>query len=133
MRGSPPRSGRRVCFLILATSGVSIHRADCPNIQFLRTQPERLVEVEWEASPDGTYHVEIEVEALDRVGLLKDILGAVTETKTNVVSVNARVRKDKVGIVNIVVDIRNVTQLTAVMQRIGVVPEVYSVERVVPH
>ena len=87
----------------------------------------------WEASPDGTYHVEIEVEALDRVGLLKDILGAVTETKTNVVSVNARVRKDKVGIVNIVVDIRNVTQLTAVMQRIGVVPEVYSVERVVPH
>jgi len=128
-----PLPGDRVLGYITRGRGVSIHRADCPNIQFLRTQPERLVEVEWEASPDGTYHVEIEVEALDRVGLLKDILGAVTETKTNVVSVNARVRKDKVGIVNIVVDIRNVTQLTAVMQRIGVVPEVYSVERVVPH
>jgi (p)ppGpp synthase/HD superfamily hydrolase len=38
-----------------------------------------------------------------------------------------------VGIVNIVVDIRNVTQLTAVMQRVGQLPEVYSVERVVPH
>ena len=128
-----PLPGDRVLGYITRGRGVSIHRADCPNIQFLRTQPERLVEVEWEASPDGTYHVEIEVEALDRVGLPKDILGAVTETKTNVVSVNARVRKDKVGIVNIVVDIRNVTQLTAVMQRIGVVPEVYSVERVVPH
>ena len=128
-----PLPGDRVLGYITRGRGVSIHRADCPNIQFLRTQPERLVEVEWEASPDGTYHVEIEVEALDRVGLLKDILGAVTETKTNVVSVNARVRKDKVGVVNIVVDIRNVTQLTAVMQRIGVVPEVYSVERVVPH
>ena len=128
-----PLPGDRVLGYITRGRGVSIHRADCPNIQFLRTQPERLVEVEWEASPDGTYHVEIEVEALDRVGLLKDILGAVTETKTNVVSVNARVRKDKVGIVNIVVDIRNVTQLTAVMQRIGVVPEVYSVERVVTH
>jgi GTP pyrophosphokinase len=77
--------------------------------------------------------VEIEVEALYRVGLLKDILAAVTETRTNVVSVNARVRKDKVGIINLVVDIRNVTQLTAVMQRIGQLPEVYSVERVVPH
>ena len=128
-----PLPGDRVLGYITRGRGVSIHRADCPNIHFLRTQPERLVEVEWEASPDGTFHVEIEVEALDRVGLLKDILGAVTETKTNVVSVNARVRKDKVGIVNIVVDIRNVTQLTAVMQRIGVVPEVYSVERVVPH
>ena len=91
------------------------------------------MEVEWEASTDGTYQVEIEVEALDRVGLLKDILAAVTETKTNVVSVNARVRKDKVGVVNIVVEIRNVTQLTAVIQRVGQLPEVYSVERIVPH
>jgi GTP pyrophosphokinase len=112
---------------------VTIHRADCPNFQFLRAQSERLVEVEWDAAQDGLYQVEIEVEALDRVGLLKDILAAVTETRTNVVSVNARVRKDKVGIVNIVVDIRNVTQLTAVMQRVGQLPEVYSVERVVPH
>lgn len=128
-----PLPGDRVVGYTTQGRGVSIHRADCPNIQFLRAHPERLLEVEWEASPDGTYLVEIEVEALDRVGLLKDILSAVTETKINVVSVNARVRKDKVGIVNIVVDIRNVTQLTAVMQRIGQLKEVYSVERVVPH
>ena len=125
--------GDRVLGYITRGRGVTIHRADCPNIQFLRAQSERLVEVEWDAAQDGVYQVEIEVEALDRVGLLKDILAAVTEIRTNVVSVNARVRKDKVGIVNIVVDIRNVTQLTAVMQRIGQLPEVHSVERVVPH
>jgi GTP pyrophosphokinase len=128
-----PLPGDRVLGYITRGRGVSIHREDCPNIQFLRGQSERLVEVEWEPSHDGVHQVEIEVEALDRVGLLKDILAVVTETKTNVASVNARVRKDKVGIVNIVVDIRNVTQLTAVMQRIGQLPEVYSVERVVPH
>ncbi|HYM69288.1 MAG TPA: ACT domain-containing protein, partial [bacterium] len=70
---------------------------------------------------------------LDRVGMLKDILGAITETKTNLVSVNARVRKDKVAVVSIVADIGNVTQLTAVMHRIGRVKDVYNVERVVPH
>jgi GTP pyrophosphokinase len=128
-----PLPGDRVVGYITQGRGVSIHRVDCPNIQFLRAHPERVIEVEWDASPDGTYQVEIEVEALDRVGLLKDILSAITETKTNVVSVNARVRKDKVGIVNIVVDIRNVTQLAGVMHRIGQVKEVYSVERVVPH
>jgi GTP diphosphokinase / guanosine-3',5'-bis(diphosphate) 3'-diphosphatase len=128
-----PLPGDRVLGYITRGRGVSIHREDCPNIQFLRGQSERLVEVEWEPSHDGVHQVEIEVEALDRVGLLKDILAVVSETRTNVVSVNARVRKDKVGIVNIVVDIRNVTQLTAVMQRIGQLPEVYSVERVVPH
>lgn len=128
-----PLPGDRVLGYITQGRGVSIHRNDCPNIQFLRAHPERVIEVEWEASPDGTYQVEVEVSALDRVGLLKDILGAITETKTNVVSVNARVRKDKVGMVNIVLDIRNVTQLTAVMHRVGQVKEVYSVERVVPH
>ncbi len=128
-----PLPGDRVVGYITQGRGVSIHRVDCPNIQFLRAHPERVIEVEWDASPDGTYQVEIEVEALDRVGLLKDILSAITETRTNVVSVNARVRKDKVGIVNIVVDIRNVTQLTGVMHRIGQVKDVYSVERVVPH
>ncbi|HLJ60453.1 MAG TPA: bifunctional (p)ppGpp synthetase/guanosine-3',5'-bis(diphosphate) 3'-pyrophosphohydrolase [bacterium] len=128
-----PLPGDRVVGYITRGRGVSIHRADCPNIQFLRSQPERLLEVEWEASPDGTYKVEIEVEALDRVGMLKDILGAITETKTNLVSVNARVRKDKVAVVSIVADIGNVTQLTAVMHRIGRVKDVYNVERVVPH
>jgi GTP diphosphokinase / guanosine-3',5'-bis(diphosphate) 3'-diphosphatase len=128
-----PLPGDRVIGYITQGRGVSIHRADCPNIQFLRAHSERLIDVEWEASADGTYQVGIEVEALDRVGLLKDILAAIAETKTNVVSVNARVRKDKVGIINLVVDIRNVTQLTAVMQRIGQVKEVHSVERVVPH
>ena len=128
-----PLPGDRVLGYTTRGRGVSIHREDCPNIQFLRNQPERILEVEWDASQDGLHQVEVEVEALDRVGLLKDILAAVTETRTNVVSVNARVRKDKVGIINLVVDIRNVTQLTAVMQRIGQLPEVYSVERVVPH
>ncbi len=128
-----PLPGDPVTGYITQGRGVSIHRVDCPNMEFLRAHPERFVEVEWEASTDGTYHVEIEVEALDRVGLLKDILAAIAETKTNVVSVNARVRKDKVGVINLVLDIRNVTQLTSVMQRIGQVKEVVSVERVVPH
>jgi GTP pyrophosphokinase len=62
--------------------------------------------------------------------LLKDVLAAIADAKTNVVSVNARVRKDKVGVVNLVLDIRNVAQLHTVMQKVGKVPEVYAVERV---
>jgi len=89
------------------------------------------MEVEWEAGTEGAYQVEIEVSAFDRVGLLKDVLAAIADSKTNVVSVNARVRKDKVGVVNIVLDIRNLAQLHTVIQKVGKVPEVYTVERVV--
>ena len=128
-----PLPGDRVVGYITRGRGVSIHRVDCSNIQFLRSQPERMLEVEWDASPDGTYQVELEVEALDRVGMLKDILAAISETKTNLVSLNARVRKDKVAVIDIVADIANVAQLTGLMHRIGRVKDVYNVERVVPH
>ncbi|HKX17449.1 MAG TPA: bifunctional (p)ppGpp synthetase/guanosine-3',5'-bis(diphosphate) 3'-pyrophosphohydrolase [bacterium] len=128
-----PLPGDRVVGYTTQGRGVTIHRADCPNLPFLRAHPERILDVEWEATSDGTYHVAIEVEAADRVGLLKDILTAIAEHKTNVVSINSRVRKDKVAITGIVMDIRNVSQLTAVMQRIGQVKDVLSVERVVPH
>ncbi len=125
-----PLPGDSVVGYITRGRGVTIHRRDCPNLQHLRRQPERLLEVEWEPSEDGTYPVELQIEALDRVGLLKDVLSAVADTRTNVRSVNARVRRDKVGVIDLVLDIRNVGQLTAVMQRISKVPDVYRVERV---
>ncbi len=125
-----PLPGDDVVGYITRGRGVTIHRKDCRNLDYLRQHAERLLEVEWEPSPDGSYPVEIQVEALDRVGLLKDVLAAVADTRTNVLSVNARVRKDKVGVIHLTVDIRNVGQLTAVLQRIGKLPDVYRVERV---
>src|SRR5436309_1616452 len=127
---STPLPGDRIVGYVTRGRGVTIHRQDCPNVKSLRTHPERLIEVEWESIPEASYQVEIEVAAFDRVGLLKDILAAIADSKTNVLSVNARVRKDKVGIVTLVLDIRNVAQLHAVMQKVGKVPDVYSVERV---
>jgi guanosine-3',5'-bis(diphosphate) 3'-pyrophosphohydrolase len=125
-----PLPGDRIVGYVTRGRGVTIHRHDCPNIKALRTHPERLMDVEWEAGTDGSYQVEIEVSAFDRVGLLKDVLAAIADSKTNVVSVNARVRRDKVGVINIVLDIRNLAQLHAVIQKVGKVPEVYTVERV---
>ncbi len=125
-----PLPGDRIIGYVTRGRGVTIHRQDCSNVKSLGVHPERLIEVEWESIPDGSYQVEVEVAAFDRVGLLKDILAAIADSKTNVVSVNARVRKDKVGVINVVLDIRNVAQLHGVMQKVGKVPEVYSVERV---
>lgn len=127
-----PLPGDRIVGYITRGRGVTIHRSDCPNIAFLRAHPERMIEVEWETSPGGSYQVEIEVEAFDRVGLLKDIMAAVAETKTNALSVNARVRKDKVVVTNLILDIRNVSQLHTVIQKVEKVPEVFNVARVVP-
>ncbi len=125
-----PLPGDRIIGYVTRGRGVTIHRQDCSNVKSLGANPERLIDVEWESIPDGSYRVEVEVAGFDRVGLLKDILAAIADSKTNVVSVNARVRKDKVGVINVVLDIRNVAQLHGVMQKVGKVPEVYSVDRV---
>ncbi len=125
-----PLPGDRIVGYVTRGRGVTIHRADCSNTDFLRTHPERFIEVEWEAVSEGAYQVEIEVEGFDRVGLLKDVLASIAESKTNVASVNARVRRDKVGIINLVLDIRTVAQLHLVMAKVGKVSDVYSVERV---
>ncbi len=127
-----PLPGDRIVGYITRGRGVTIHRSDCANIAFLRSHPERLLEVEWESSQEGVYQVELEVEAFDRVGLLKDIMAAIAETKSNALSVNARVRKDKTVVTNIVLDVRNVGQLHAVIQKVEKVPEVFNVARVVP-
>jgi GTP pyrophosphokinase len=127
-----PLPGDRIVGYITRGRGVTVHRQDCPNIEFLRSHPERMLEVAWETAAEGVYQVEIEVEAFDRVGLLKDIMAAIAETKTNALSVNARVRKDKVVVTNLVLDIRSVSQLHAVIQKVEKVPEVFSVARVVP-
>ncbi len=127
-----PLPGDRIVGYVTRGRGVAVHREDCPNMLFLRQHPERLLEVEWETLQDGSYPVEVEVEAFDRVGLLKDILAAIAESRTNVVSVNARVRKDKVAVVNLVLDVGNVEQLRSVLQRVGQVADVFNVERVVP-
>ncbi len=126
-----PLPGDRIIGYVTRGRGVTIHRADCPNTAYFRSHPERMIEVEWETGTEGAYQVEVEVEGFDRVGLLKDVLAAIADSKTNVVSVNARVRRDKVGLINLVLDIRNVAQLHAVMQKVGKVTDVYAVERVV--
>jgi GTP pyrophosphokinase len=89
-----PLPGDRIVGYITRGRGVTVHRQDCPNIEFLRSHPERMLEVAWETAAEGAYQVEIEVEAFDRVGLLKDIMAAIVETKTNALSVNA-VRKTR--------------------------------------
>src|SRR5207302_2955297 len=77
-----PLPGDRIVGYVTRGRGVTIHRQDCPNVKSLRTHPERLIEVEWESIPEASYQVEIEVAAFDRVGLLKDILAAIADSKT---------------------------------------------------
>ncbi|SOC02424.1 GTP pyrophosphokinase [Ureibacillus xyleni] len=128
-----PVPGDEIVGFITKGRGVSVHRADCPNIQE-GDHADRLIEVEWEHSEAPSrkeYPVDIEVSAFDRPGILNDVMHAVTEAKTNILAVTGRADHDKIATIHLTISISNITGLHKVVERIKQLPDIYSVQRVI--
>ncbi len=95
-------------------------------------EPERLIEVSWDVDAAATYQVALEVKALDRPRLTMDILSTIADTKTVVNAVNSRSKKNKMAVVNLKIEIRDLEHLYNVMQKVNRISDVLEVHRVVP-
>ncbi|KGR88212.1 (p)ppGpp synthetase [Ureibacillus massiliensis 4400831 = CIP 108448 = CCUG 49529] len=127
-----PVPGDEIVGFITKGRGVSVHRADCPNIK--DGDNERLIEVEWEHSENHLrkeYPVDIEVSAFDRPGILNDVMHAVTETKVNILAVTGKADYNKIATLHLTISISNITALHKVVERIKQLPDIYSVQRVI--
>ncbi|NLK08034.1 MAG: bifunctional (p)ppGpp synthetase/guanosine-3',5'-bis(diphosphate) 3'-pyrophosphohydrolase [Firmicutes bacterium] len=127
-----PVPGDEIVGYITRGRGVSIHRADCPNVAALAEEPERRIEVEWSAANDSSYPVELAIEAIDRVNLLTSIMNTISETKTQIEAVNARTSEHKMALINMIVNIRDVEHMHDIMRRVKRVEGVVSVTRARP-
>lgn len=123
-----PVPGDEIVGYITRGRGVSIHRGDCNNIA--HEDQERLIEVEWEASSDHLYNVDLEVTGLDRRGLLNEVLQAVNETKTNLSQVTGRTDRNKMANIHMTISIKNIDHLQRVVDRIKQVRDIYAVRRI---
>lgn len=110
--------------------GVSVHRLGCPNERELTRDPERVIEVSWDVSEaDLSRHpVELKVHAWDRPGLLADVANVVADA--NIISAKARGFRDRTAVVDVHLEVRNLTQLTHLITRLESLPYVQSVDRV---
>ncbi|MGM7683012.1 RelA/SpoT family protein [Cytobacillus sp. Hm23] len=126
-----PVPGDEIVGFITKGRGVSIHRADCPNIN-TEDAEKRLIPVEWEghAKESREYNVEIEITGFDRRGLLNEVLQAVNESKTNISSVTGKTDRNKMAMINMAIFIKNISHLQKVVERIKQIPDVYSVRRI---
>lgn len=111
--------------------GVAIHRADCHNIKGQEGYEQRLIEVEWEDDfSTKDYMAEIDIYALNRPGVLNDVLQILSNQTKNIATVNAQPTKDmKFANIHVSFGIPNLSVLTAVVDKIKIVPDVYSVKR----
>ncbi|MBL4951275.1 bifunctional (p)ppGpp synthetase/guanosine-3',5'-bis(diphosphate) 3'-pyrophosphohydrolase [Neobacillus sp. YIM B02564] len=125
-----PVPGDEIVGYITKGRGVSVHRADCTNIDSNDAQS-RLIEVEWESSLNDRkeYNVDIEINGFDRSGLLNEVLQAVNETKTNISAVTGKIDRNKMATIIMSIAIHNVSHLQKVVDRIKQIPDIYSVRR----
>jgi GTP diphosphokinase / guanosine-3',5'-bis(diphosphate) 3'-diphosphatase len=125
-----PVPGDPIIGYVTIGRGVSVHRADCPNVAFMNAMPERILQAQWLDDADLTHGVDIEVEADDRSQLLGDIMAVFAERKTQVSSVNARVRKDGVAVASLTVQIRDLDHLHKLLTKLETLKNVRRVYRV---
>jgi guanosine-3',5'-bis(diphosphate) 3'-pyrophosphohydrolase len=126
-----PVPGDEIVGFITRGRGVSVHRADCPNVNSNEEEEKnRLIHVEWEADLHQEYSVEIEILGHDRNGLLKEILASVADMKTNITAVTGKSDKNRVAKINMTITIHNLDHLHKVVGRIKGIRDVYSVRRI---
>ena len=90
--------GDEITGFVTRGNGVSVHRADCVNLQhLLQSQPERLVNVRWSPREGSQFLVAIQVEALDRTGLLSDVTRSISDQHVNILSATVTTTRDRVA------------------------------------
>jgi len=124
-----PVPGDLIVGYITRGKGVSVHRADCSNVLKKPEESERLIKVNWDVHTDDLYKVTVEVTSLDRPGLLSELMGVVSETKTNASAVNAKAHRNKTATITLDLDVNSLSQLEYLMAKMRRVKDVFSVHR----
>jgi guanosine-3',5'-bis(diphosphate) 3'-pyrophosphohydrolase len=126
-----PIKGEKIVGYITRGKGVSVHAASCPNVVNLLFDPERRIEVEWEADATDSlpYTVRLKVSVEDRRGMLAAVTSSIADANTNIKDVEATVGDDRRGSIRMTVEIRDLKHLERVIKSIRRVEGVLAVER----
>jgi GTP diphosphokinase / guanosine-3',5'-bis(diphosphate) 3'-diphosphatase len=125
-----PVPGDGIAGFVTHGHGVSVHRADCVNLQHLtQTQRERMVSVHWAPSDGSVFLVAIQVEALDRTKLLADVTRVLSDQHVNILSASVTTSRDRVAISRFTFEMGDPAHLGDVLRAVRGVDGVYDVYR----
>ncbi len=111
-----PVPGDKIIGYITRSRGVTIHRQDCYSVLH-EDEQDRLVPVEW-GQTDSLYPVNIQVEAWDRVGLMRDITTFVAEEKVNITSLDMHNHDDRTVTMDFTLETQGLAQLSRLLRKI---------------
>ncbi len=123
-----PIPGDKIVGYITRGRGVTVHRADCPNI--CKLDPERLIEVKWDKNERLPHPVKIQVMCLDKIGLLSQISGAISHAKANIIEATTRTNLEKKASLSFVIEVNGAEHLQKVIDAIYKIDTVLEVQRI---
>jgi guanosine-3',5'-bis(diphosphate) 3'-pyrophosphohydrolase len=126
-----PVPGDQIMGFVTRGNGVSVHRKDCVNLEhLLGSEPERLVGVRWSPREGSQFLVGIQVEALDRTGLLSDVTRTLSDQHVNILSATVSTTRDRVAFSRFTFEMGDPKHLGAVLRAVRSIDGVYDVYRV---
>ena len=125
-----PVPGDDIVGFVTRGTGVSVHQSTCTNIQSLTADPERMIEVEWAPTKGSVFLVHIQIEALDRPGLLSDVTRVLSEHHVNILSATVHTSAERLALSRFIFEMGDVTHLERVLSSVRRIDAVYDVYRV---
>ena len=126
-----PVPGDPITGFITLTRGVSVHRQDCLNIMNMAERDrQRIIEVSWSGSSEHTYPVDIFIEAVDRSGLLSEVVMVLGNENVNLGNISTNVdKKTHSATISMTIDIPRLDLLGRILDKISQLPNVLDVRR----
>jgi GTP pyrophosphokinase len=127
-----PVPGDEIMGFVTRGRGVSVHRTDCANALSLRSQTDRVIDVEWDNDAPGNYVVSVEIEALDRSRLLRDVADVLSEHHVNIIASSSQTQSDRIARLRFDFELADPGHLDSILLAVKRVGSVYEATRVLP-
>ncbi|MBK5227103.1 MAG: bifunctional (p)ppGpp synthetase/guanosine-3',5'-bis(diphosphate) 3'-pyrophosphohydrolase [Actinobacteria bacterium] len=129
-----PVPGDQIVGFLTRGRGVSVHRVDCPNAKALQLIDEnRMIKVWWDNRQQGTFMAAIQIEALDRTKLLRDVTASISDVGVNIFTSTTRSGRDGIAVLTFSFELADPSHLEHVIQAVRRVDSVFDAYRVVPN
>ena len=128
-----PVPGDEIMGFVTRGRGVSVHRTDCANAASLAAgQSDRLIDVEWDSAPSGFFVASMEVKALDRSRLLRDVSAVLADHHVNIIACSTVTGSDRISKMRFDFELGDPSHLDSLISTVKGIDSVYDAYRVLP-
>jgi GTP pyrophosphokinase len=127
-----PVPGDDIVGFVTVGRGVSVHRSDCTNIAAMGAHRERMIDVSWAPDRVGSFTIWVQVEALDRTRLLRDVTSAISDQGGNIVASSSATGRDRVAVLRYEIELSDPGQVPRLLDELRHVEGAYDAYRLVP-